>query len=146
MQPFVLKQLSSGGTYKLVVDANTLAGVLSRRLFYREEDAVQFPKEAESIVVEANEENLSVRQLSFVLNEYLCLKEIIIHDCLFRWCTSFILSDLPLLQTLVVGDHAFNIISDDDRVFSVSRCPSLTSITIGESFCYFSSFSLSGRS
>lgn len=146
MQPFVLKQLSSGGTYRSVVDANTLAGVLSRRLFYREEDAVQFPKEAESIVVEANEENLSVRQPSFVLSEYLCLKEIIIHDCLFKWCTSFELSDLPLLQTLVVGDHAFNIISDDDRVFSVSRCPSLTSITIGESFCYFSSFSLSGRS
>lgn len=106
-----------------------------------------FPKEAESIVVEANETNLSVRQPSFVLNEYLCLKEIIIHDCLFRSCTSFMLSDLPLLHTLVVGDHAFNDgMSEDERVFSVSHCPSLTSITIGESFCYFSSFSLSGRS
>ena len=92
MQPFVLKQLSSGGTYKLVVDANTLAGVLSRRLFYREEDAVQFPKEAESIVVEANEENLSVRQLSFVLNEYLCLKEIFSDGALPSYCLTFLFS------------------------------------------------------
>lgn len=107
---------------------------------------MHYPYDTESIVLKEDEDNLGSEYFSFPLVGYSRLQEIIIHDYYFRLCSSFELSNLPLLQTLVVGDHSFNdaLISTVKNNFSVNHCPSLTTITVGESFCFYSSFVLSG--
>ena len=78
---------------------------------------------------------------------YLHLKEIIIHDCNFSTCRAFLLSNLPLLRTLIVGDNSFNLYGGQraEAPFSITNCPSLTTITIGDSFHKYTSFFLSGE-
>ena len=81
------------------------------------------------------------------IDMYLHLKEIIIHDCNFSTCRAFLLSNLPLLQTLIVGDNSFNLYGGQraEAPFSITNCPSLRTITIGDSFHKYTSFYLSGE-
>ena len=75
----------------------------------------------------------------FMLEHYTQLREIVIHDYNYCACSSFSLLDLPVLHRLVVDDHSFY--SDEGNYkgsFSVIRCPSLETITIGDSFCDYS--------
>ena len=82
------------------------------------------------------------------IESYLNLKEIIIHDGNFSLCNGFLLSELPLLQTLVVGNNSFNLCGtpDSKAPFSITKCPSLRTVTIGDSFHNYTSFHLSGGS
>lgn len=86
------------------------------------------------------------RNDAFKIESYLNLKEIIIHDGNFSLCNGFLLSELPLLQTLVVGNNSFNLYGtpDSEAPFSIAKCPSLRTIIIGDSFHNYTSFHLSG--
>ena len=106
----------------------------------------KFPNTIESLVVKDMEYNDLQRNDAFKIESYLNLKEIIIHDGNFSLSSGFLLSELPLLQTLVVGDNSFNLWGTpaSEAPFSITNCPSLTTITIGESFHNYTSFHLSG--
>lgn len=107
----------------------------------------QYPNTIESLVVKGMEYNDLHRNDAFKIESYLNLKEIIIHDCNFSACRAFLLSNLPLLQTLIVGDNSFNLYGGQraEAPFSITNCPSLTTITIGDSFHKYTSFYLSGE-
>ena len=106
----------------------------------------KYPNTIESLVVKDMEYNDLQRNDAFKIESYLNLKEIIIHDGNFSVCRGFLLSELPLLQTLVVGNNSFNLYGTpaSEAPFSISKCPSLRTITIGESFYNYTSFHLSG--
>ena len=106
----------------------------------------KYPITIESLVVKGMEYNDLHWNDAFKIESYLNLKEIIIHDGNFSFCNGFILSELPLLQTLIVGDNSFNIYgsSSFEAPFSITKCPSLRTIAIGESFHSYTSFHLSG--
>ena len=106
----------------------------------------KFPNTIESLVVKDMEYNDLQRNDAFRVESYLNLKEIIIHDGNFSLSSGFLLSELPLLQTLVVGNNSFNLwgAPASEAPFSIAKCPSLRTITIGESFHNYTSFHLSG--
>ena len=106
----------------------------------------KFPNTIESLVVKDMEHNDLQRNDAFRVESYLNLKEIIIHDGNFSLSSGFLLSELPLLQTLVVGDNSFNLCGTpaSEAPFSITKCPLLRTITIGESFHNYTSFHLSG--
>ena len=106
----------------------------------------KYPITIESLVVKDMEYNDLQRDDAFKIEFYLNLKEIIIHDSNFSLCNGFLLSELPLLQTLVVGNNSFNLCGTFrfEAPFSITKCPSLRTITIGESFHNYTSFHLSG--
>ena len=108
----------------------------------------KFSKDAQSILVDTMEYNSLSDSYPFEIQSYQDLREITILDCNYSLCSSFVLSDLPLLQTLIVGDNSFNLGSGIrmTAAFSITNCPSLTTITIGESFHNYTSFHLSGGS
>lgn len=82
----------------------------------------------------------------FILKEFEQLREIVIHDYNYRQCIHFSLRSLPQLRTLVVEDNSFCSDKSDmsEGSFSIRDCPSLTSVTIGDSFCQYTQFSISG--
>ena len=92
------------------------------------------------------EYNALLRNYAFRVESYLNLKEIIIHDGNFSLSSGFLLSELPLLHTLVVGNNSFNLYGTpaSEAPFSITKCPLLRTITIGESFHNYTSFHLSG--
>ena len=106
----------------------------------------KFPNTIESLVVKDMEYNDLQRNDVLKIESYLNLKEIIIHDGNFSLSSGFLLSELPLLQTLVVGNNSFNLwgAPASEAPFSIAKCPSLRTITIGESFHNYTSFHLSG--
>lgn len=106
----------------------------------------KYPNTIESLVVKDMEYNDLQRSDAFKIEAYLNLKEIIIHDGNFSLCKGFLLSELPLLQTLVVGNNSFNLYGGPsvEAPFSITKCPSLRTITIGESFHDYTSFHVSG--
>ena len=106
----------------------------------------EYPNTIESLVVKDMEYNDLHRNDAFKIESYLNLKEIIIHDSNFSLCNGFLLSELPLLQILVVGNNSFNLYGTSrlEAPFSITKCPSLRTITIGESFHNYTSFHLSG--
>ena len=106
----------------------------------------QYPITIESLVVKDMEYNDLQRNDVLKIESYLNLKEIIIHDGNFSLCRGFLLSELPLLQILVVGNNSFNLCGtlSFEAPFSITKCPSLRTITIGESFHNYTSFHLSG--
>ena len=107
---------------------------------------MQFPKETRSINARDTEYGFSEANNPLVLDYYMHLEVIIIHNNNFNSCSSFILSNLPRLETLIVGDYSFRLELDneDDSMFSIVNCPLLTEVTIGESFCFYSSFMIVG--
>lgn len=109
--------------------------------------ARKHPNTIELLVVKDMEYNDLQRDYAFKIESYLNLKEIVIHNFCFSFCREFELSNLPLLQTLVVGNNSFNLCGTPDSgvPFSITKCPSLRTITIGESFYNYTSFHLSGR-
>ena len=106
----------------------------------------EYANSVESMVVKDMEYNALLRNYAFRVESYLNLKEIIIHDGNFSLSSGFLLSELPLLQTLVVGNNSFNLYGTpaSEAPFSITKCPSLRTITIGESFHNYTSFHLSG--
>ena len=106
----------------------------------------KYPNTIESLVVKDMEYNDLQRSDAFKIEAYLNLKEIIIYDGNFSLCKGFLLSELPLLQTLVVGNNSFNLYGGPsvEAPFSITKCPSLGTITIGESFHDYTSFHVSG--
>lgn len=106
----------------------------------------KYPNTIESLVVKDMEYNDLQRSDAFKIEAYLNLKEIIIYDGNFSLCKGFLLSELPLLQTLVVGNNSFNLYGGPsvEAPFSITKCPSLRTITIGESFHDYTSFHVSG--
>ena len=82
----------------------------------------------------------------FILKEFEQLREIVIHDYNYRQCIHFSLRSLPQLRTLVVEDNSFyrENLDVSGGTFSIRDCPSLTSVTIGDSFCQYTQFSISG--
>ena len=108
--------------------------------------ARKYPNTIESLVVKDMEYNDLQRKDAFKIESYLNLKEIIIHDSNFSLSSGFLLSELPLLQTLVVSDNSFNLWGTpaSEAPFSITKCPSLRTISIGESFHNYTSFHLSG--
>ena len=106
----------------------------------------EYANTIESLVVKDMEYNALLRNYAFRVESYLNLKEIIIHDGNFSISSGFLLSELPLLQTLVVGSNSFNLYGNIsfEAPFSITKCPSLRTITIGESFHNYTSFHLSG--
>lgn len=106
----------------------------------------KYPNTIESLVVKDMEYNDLQRDYAFKIEAYLNLKEIIIHDGNFSLCNGFLLSELPLLQTLIVGNNSFVLWGTpaSEASFSITKCPSLRTITIGESFHNYTSFHLSG--
>ena len=106
----------------------------------------KYPNTIESLVVKDMEYNDLQRNDAFKIESYLNLKEIIIHDGNFSLSSGFLLSELPLLQTLVVGSNSFNLYGTpaSEAPFSITKCPSLRTITIGDSFHNYTSFHLSG--
>ena len=107
----------------------------------------KFSKDVQSIVVGELEYDDLSRSYHIGIDMYLNLKEIIIHDCNFSICRAFLLTNLPLLQTLNVGDNSFNLYGGQrvEAPFSITNCPSLTTIAIGDSFHKYTSFYLSGE-
>ena len=74
------------------------------------------------------------------------LREVVIHDYNYCQCFHFSLRSLPQLRTLVVEDNSFyheNLYVSGGS-FSIRDCPSLTSVTIGDSFCEYTQFDISG--
>lgn len=116
------------------------------RINLQNDFAWKYPNTIESLVVKDMEYNDLQRKDAFKIEAYLNLKEIIIHDGNFSLSSGFLLSELPLLQTLAVGDNSFNLYGtpDSEAPFSIAKCPSLRTITIGESFHNYTSFHLSG--
>ena len=108
--------------------------------------AGEYANSVESMVVKDMEYNALLRNYAFRVESYLNLKEIIIHDGNFSLSSGFLLSELPLLQTLVVGNNSFNLYGTpaSEAPFSITKCPSLRTIAIGESFHNYTSFHLSG--
>ena len=106
----------------------------------------EYPNTIESLVVKDMEYNDLHRNDAFKIESYLNLKEIIIHDGNYSLSSGFLLSELPLLQTLVVGNNSFNLWGTpaSEAPFSITKCPSLRTVTIGESFHNYTSFHLSG--
>ena len=106
----------------------------------------EYANSVESMVVKDMEYNALLRNYAFRVESYLNLKEIIIHDGNFSLSSGFLLSELPLLQTLVVGNNSFNLYGTpaSEAPFSITKCPLLRTITIGESFHNYTSFHLSG--
>ena len=106
----------------------------------------EYANTIESLVVKDMEYNALLRNYAFRVESHLNLKEIIIHDGNFSLSSGFLLSELPLLQTLVVGNNSFNLYGTpaSEVPFSITKCPSLRTITIGESFHNYTSFHLSG--
>ena len=106
----------------------------------------EYANSVESMVVKDMEYNALLRNYAFRVESYLNLKEIIIHDGNFSLSSGFLLSELPLLQTLVVGNNSFNLYGTpaSEAPFSITKCPSLRTITLGESFHNYTSFHLSG--
>ena len=106
----------------------------------------EYANSVESMVVKDMEYNALLRNYAFRVESYLNLKEIIIHDGNFSISSGFLLSELPLLQTLVVGNNSFNLYGTpaSEAPFSITKCPLLRTITIGESFHNYTSFHLSG--
>ena len=106
----------------------------------------EYANTIESLVVKDMEYNALLRNYAFRVESYLNLKEIIIHDGNFSLSSGFLLSELPLLQTLVVGNNSFNLYGTpaSEAPFSITKCPLLRTITIGESFHNYTSFHLSG--
>lgn len=120
---------------------------LGGRISLQSDISRKFSKDVQSIVVEELEYDDMPRSYHIGIDMYLHLKEIIIHDCNFSMCRAFLLSNLPLLQTLIVGDNSFNLYGGQraEAPFSITNCPSLTTITIGDSFHKYTSFYLSGE-
>ena len=120
---------------------------LGGRIPIKSDISRKLQKDVQSIVVEDVEFNLFPESYTLKIDMYLNLKEIIIHDSNFSMCSSFVLSNLPLLETLIVGDNSFNLYADLDKEVGVSitNCPSLAAITIGESFHKYTSFYVSGE-
>lgn len=106
----------------------------------------EYANSVESMVVKDMEYNALLRNDVLKIESYLNLKEIIIHDGNFSLSSGFLLSELPLLQTLVVGSNSFNLYGTpaSEAPFSITKCPSLRTITIGDSFHNYTSFHLSG--
>lgn len=117
------------------------------RINLQNDFAWKYPNTIESLVVKDMEYNDLQRKDAFKIEAYLNLKEIIIHDGNFSLSSGFLLSELPLLQTLAVGDNSFNLYGtpDSEAPFSIAKCPSLRTITIGESFHDYTSFHVSGE-
>ena len=111
-----------------------------------EKNALQFPNETRSINARDTEYGFSEANYPLVLDYYMHLEVIIIHNNNFNSCSSFILSNLPILEKLLQGDYSFRLELDneDDSMFSIVNCPLLTEVTIGESFCFYSSFMIVG--
>lgn len=120
--------------------------MLEGRINLQNDFAWQYPITIESLVVKDMEYNDLQRSEIFKIESYLNLKEIIIHDGNFSLSSGFLLSELPLLQTLVVGSNSFNLYGTpaSEAPFSITKCPSLRTITIGDSFHNYTSFHLSG--
>ena len=116
------------------------------RINLQNDFAWKYPNTIESLVVKDMEYNDLQRKDAFKIEAYLNLKEIIIHDGNFSLSSGFLLSELPLLQTLAVGDNSFNLYGTpaSEAPFSIAKCPSLRTVTIGESFHNYTSFHLSG--
>ena len=125
-----------------------MAKALRGRINIQNDFTGKYPNTIESLVVKDMEYNDLQRNDSFKIESYLNLKEIIIHDSNFSLSSGFLLSELPLLQTLVVGNNSFNLwgAPASEAPFSIAKCPSLRTITIGESFHNYTSFHLSGGS
>ena len=119
---------------------------LGGRISLQSDISRKFSKDVKSIVVEELEYDDMPRSYHIGIDMYLHLKEIIIHDGNFSLSSGFLLSELPLLQTLVVGNNSFNLYGNIsfEAPFSITKCPSLRTITIGESFHDYTSFHVSG--
>ena len=94
------------------------------------------------------EDNSCTELMSFKWNNiYLQLKHVIIRDgCCLR-VKSFELSNLPLLETVEIGDNSFtespNGGGDEGKSFSITECKSLDTISIGRfSFSDYGEFIL----
>lgn len=123
-----------------------MAKALRGRINIQNDFTGKYPNAIESLVVKDMEYNDLQRNYAFKIESYQYLKEIIIHDFNFSICNGFLLSELPLLQTLVVGNNSFSLwgAPASEAPFSIAKCPSLRTITIGESFHNYTSFHLSG--
>ena len=123
-----------------------MAKALRGRINVQNDLTGKYPNTIESLVVKDMEYNALLRNYAVRVESYLNLKEIIIHDGNFSLSSGFLLSELPLLQTLVVGNNSFNLYGTpaSEAPFSITKCPLLRTITIGESFHNYTSFHLSG--
>ena len=97
------------------------------------------------------EDNSCTELMSFKWNNiYLQLKHVIIRDgCCLR-VKSFELSNLPLLETVEIGDNSFtespNGGGDEGKSFSITECKSLDTIDLGgESFYHSTETVLDSR-
>ena len=123
-----------------------MAKALRGRINVQKDLTGKYPNAIESLVVKDMEYNGLQWSDAFKIESYQYLKEIIIHDSNYSVCRGFLLSELPLLQMLVVGNNSFNLYGtpDSEAPFSIAKCPSLRTVTIGESFHNYTSFHLSG--
>lgn len=120
---------------------------LGGRVFAKSDSPKKYPDSIESLVVRDMEDNgFYMEFCPLKIELYRRLKEIIICDGNCSMRNRLVLSNLPLLETLVVGDNSFNLGGGHTMAaaFSVTKCPSLRTITIGDSFRLFTSFELSG--
>lgn len=105
-------------------------------------------KVTEKVTILYVEDNSCTELMSFKWNNiYLQLKHVIIRDgCCLR-VKSFELSNLPLLETVEIGDNSFtespNGGGDEGKSFSITECKSLDTISIGRfSFSDYGEFIL----
>ena len=90
-------------------------------------------------------------EVSFKLDDMPILCDVSIGDNTFQQVRGFILTNLPSLQSVKVGNHCFRIKYEDssnterqDGLFSISNCSSLSTVIIGDnSFVDFKTFSIS---
>ena len=107
-------------------------------------------KVTEKVTILCVEDNSCTELMSFKWkNLYLKLKQVIIGDnCCLR-VNSFELSGLPELEMVMIGDNSFtespNGGGDKGKSFSITKCKSLDTITIGRfSFSDYGEFILEG--
>ena len=109
---------------------------------------IDFSSDEESIVVEALQRRACRPDAELQLGHCSRLREIVIHSHNYCQCSTFALSNLPQLRTLVVEDSSFYNDASEKQTgtFTIRDCPSLASIAIGDSFCYYALFSIASRS
>ena len=140
--------ISTGSVVGSCADSDKLAAIMKYRSGFKGSLDVAFEDSAERIEVGLRELSFSSGDASFSLHNYNRLLEIVIADWNYSLCDSFCLTDLPSLQRLCVGDCSFYEGRDtttNDHLFSVTHCPSLKAIVIGDSFCNYTAFALSRR-
>ena len=116
------------------------------RIPYSPSHRIGFTSDVESIVVESLQHRSCSHNDQFFLKHYTQLREIVIHDYNYCQCLYFSLRSLPQLRTLVLEDNSFyrENLDVSGGTFSIRDCPSLTSVTIGDSFCEYTRFDISG--